>query len=115
MMDNANGEILRKEGKGQRTDRRLSIFKTFLLVALVVITAYGMLNRGLFGEERWIPVAGVILAIMFVSLFVSDFYQDMPRLGWMLVGLMAVLVAVKGLSMIWTISPTETIEELLRS
>src|SRR5215210_959350 len=115
MTDNANGETVRKEGKSQRTNRRLAIFKTFLLVALVVITAYGMLNRGLFGEERWIPVAGVILGIMFVSLFVGGFYRAVPRVGWMLVGLMAVLVAVKGLSMIWTISPTETIEELLRS
>jgi hypothetical protein len=115
MTDNANGEAVRKEGKGQRTDRRLAIFKSFLLVALMVITAYGMLNRGLFGEERWIPVAGVILGIMFVSLFVGGFYRAVPRVGWMLVGLMAILVAVKGLSMIWTISPTETIEELLRS
>jgi O-antigen ligase len=115
MTDNGNGETFRKEGKGQRTDRRLSIFKTFLLVALMIITAYGMLNSGLFGEERWIPVAGMILAIMFVSLFVGGFYQDMPRVGWVLVGLMAVLVAVKGLSMIWTISPTETVEEMLRS
>ena len=115
MPDNANGETFRKEGKGQRTDRRLAIFKTFLLVALVVITAYGMLNKGLFGEERWIPVAGMVLAITFVSLFVRGFYRAVPRVGWMLVGLMAVLVAVKGLSMIWTISPTETIEELLRS
>jgi hypothetical protein len=115
MTDNGNGEASRKEGKGQRTDRRLSIFRTFLLVALMVITAYGMLNSGLFGEERWIPVAGVILGIMFVSLFVGGLYRDVPRVGWILVGLMAVLVAVKGLSMIWTISPAETIEELLRS
>src|SRR5215210_8670260 len=74
----------RNEGKGQRTDRRLSIFKTFLLVALMVVTAYGMLNRGLFGEERWIPVAGLILVLLFMSLFVGDFYRDVPRVGWIL-------------------------------
>ena len=39
MTYNGNGGTSRKEGKGQRTDRRLSIFKTFLLVALMIITA----------------------------------------------------------------------------
>ncbi len=115
MVDNGDGNTSQKEGQSQRTGRRLSIFKTFFLVALMVVTAYGMLNRGLFGEERWIPVAGVILGFVFVSLFVSGFYRDVPRVGWVLVGLMAVLVAVKGLSMIWTISPPETVKELLRS
>jgi hypothetical protein len=115
MTDNGDGKNFRKEEKVQRTGRRLSIFKTFFLLALMIVTAYGLLNRGLFGEERWIPVAGIILGFLFVSLFVGGFYRDVPRIGWVLVGLMAVLVATKGLSMVWTISPPETIEELLRS
>ena len=115
MIDNGNGKISWEEGKGHRTGRRLSMFKTILLAALVVVTAYGMLNNGLFGDERWIPVAGLVLGFVFVSLFVGGFYRDVPRVGWVLIGLMAVLVTVKGLSMIWSISPPETIRELLRS
>ncbi len=115
MIDNGNGKTSRKEGKDQRTGRRLSIFKTLFLVALMVITGYGILNRGLYFEELWIPVAAVILGFVFVSLFVGDFYRDVPRVGWVLVGLMAVLVTMKGLSMVWTISLPETVEELLRS
>ncbi|QIN80253.1 hypothetical protein GBA65_18965 [Rubrobacter marinus] len=104
-----------REGKNGRPGRRLVAFKAFVLGAIVALTAYGMLNRGLFGEERWIPVAGVILVLAFFTLFISNFYADVPRIGWVLVGLMAVLVFVKGLSLIWTISPPETVEELLRS
>jgi O-antigen ligase len=115
MTDNGDGKTFQKEGRGQRTGRRLSIFKAFFLVALVVITGYGMLNRGLYFEELWIPVVALILGLVFVSLFVGGFYRDVPRVGWVLVGLMAVLVAVKGLSLTWTISPPETVRELLRS
>ena len=104
-----------REGKNGRPGRRLVAFKAFVLAAIVALTAYGMLNRGLFGEERWIPVAGVILALAFFTLFISSFYADVPRAGWVLIGLMAVLVFVKGLSLVWTISPPETVEELLRS
>ena len=43
------------------------------------------------------------------------FYWDLPPVGILLVGLLAALVAVKGLSMVWTISETETIKETLRS
>jgi hypothetical protein len=115
MTDNGDGKTFRKEGRGQRTGRRLSIFKAFFLAALVVITGYGMLNRGLYFEELWIPVVALILGLVFVSLFVGGFYRDVPRVGWVLVGLMAVLVAMKGLSLTWTISPPETVRELLRS
>ena len=114
MTDNGIEGRLR-EGKNGRPGRRLVAFKAFVLGALVALTAYGMLNRGLFGEERWIPVAGVILVLAFFTLFIDNFYADIPRAGWVLVGLMAVLVFVKGLSLVWTISPPETIEELLRS
>ena len=104
-----------REGKNSRPGRRLVAFKAFVLGALVALTAYGMLNHGLFGEERWIPVAAIILVLAFFTLFVNNFYADVPRIGWALVGLMAVLVLVKGLSLTWTISPPETVEELLRS
>ena len=105
-----------REGKnGSRPGRRLVALKAFVLGAIVALTAYGMLNRGLFGEERWIPVAGVILVLAFFTLFVESFYADVPRVGWILVGLLAVLVFIKGLSLVWTISPPETAEELLRS
>ena len=114
MADNAI-EGRTHEGKNGRPGRRLVAFKAFVLGTLVALTAYGMLNRGLFGEERWIPVAGVILVLAFFTLFISNFYADIPRVGWVLVELMAVLVFVKGLSLVWTISPPETIEELLRS
>lgn len=114
-MDNAI-EVRQREGKnGGRPARRLVAFKAFVLGTLVALTAYGMLNHGLFGEERWVPVAGVILVLAFFTLFVSNFYADVPRAGWVLVGLMSVLVFVKGLSLVWTISPPETVEELLRS
>ena len=104
-----------REGKNGRPDRRLMAFKAFVLAALVALTAYGTSNHGLFGEERWVPVAGIILVLAFFTLFVDNFYADVPRVGWVLVGLMAVLVFVKGLSLVWTISPPETIQELLRS
>ncbi len=104
-----------REHKSQRASRRLLAFKSFVLVALVVVTAYGMLDRGLFGEERWTPVAAAILGLLFVTLFVGDFYRDVTRIGWVLVGLLAALVAVKGLSLFWSISHIETVKELLRS
>lgn len=105
-----------KEQKGgRRAGQRLNAVKSFVLVALMVVTAYGLFNRGLFGEERWTPVAGVILVFFFLTLFIAGFYADITRIGWILVGLLATLVAVKGLSLTWTISPIETVKELLRS
>ena len=115
MMDNGI-EVRPREGKNAgRPGRRLVAFKAFVLGLIVALTAYGMLNHGLFGEERWIPVAGVILVLAFFTLFIGNFYADVPRIGWLLVGLLTVLVFVKGLSLVWTISPPETVEELLRS
>src|SRR5919107_611203 len=66
-------------------------------------------------DELWLPVAAGVLALLFVTLFVRGFYWDLPSVGILLVGLLATLVAVKGLSMVWTISETETIKETLRS
>src|ERR687890_1295864 len=66
-------------------------------------------------DKLWLPVAAGVLALLFVTLFVRGFYWDLPSVGILLVGLLAALVAVKGLSMVWTISETETIKETLRS
>jgi O-Antigen ligase len=101
--------------KGRTADRSLTIFKSLVLAALVAITLYGMLNRGLFGIERWLPVAVSILGLLFIALFIADYFVDVPRTAWILVGLLAALVAVKGLSLTWSTSQTETVKELLRS
>jgi hypothetical protein len=102
-------------GKGRRPGRLLALFKAVVLLALAATTAYGMLNDGLYADELWLPVAAGVLALLFVTLFVGGFYRDVPRAGWVMVVLLAVLVGVKGLSMAWTISETETVEETLRS
>jgi hypothetical protein len=101
--------------KGQTSGRNLTIFKSLVLAVLVVITLYGMLNRGLAGAERWLPVAAAVLGLVVITLFVADYFADVPRVTWVLVVLLVVLVAVKGLSLTWSISRTETIQELLRS
>jgi hypothetical protein len=100
---------------GQTASRNLTIFKSFLLTAIMVLTLYGMLDRGLFGPERWLPAAAAILGLFFISLFIANYFADMPRIAWILVGLLAVLVAIKGLSLNWSIAQTETANELLRS
>jgi hypothetical protein len=81
----------------------------------MAVTLYGMLDRGLFGIERWLPVAVSILGLLFIALFITDYFADVPRVAWILVGFLAALVAVKGLSLTWSISQTETVKELLRS
>src|SRR5918995_2806869 len=74
-----------------------------------------MRDPGLYRDELWLPVAAGVLALLFVTLFVRGFYWDLPSVGILLVGLLAALVAGKGLSMVWTTSETETIKETLRS
>ena len=101
--------------KDWQTGRNLMMFKSLVLTALMVVTFYGMLNRGLFGLERWLPVATAILGIFFITLFIVDYFADMSSIAWVLAGLLAALVAVKGLSLTWSISPPESIKELLRS
>jgi O-Antigen ligase len=101
--------------KGQTAGRSLTIFKSLIFAILMAITLYGMLNRGLVGVERWLPVTVAILGLVSIALFVADYFADVPRVAWVLVGLLAVLVAVKGLSLTWSISRTETVQELLRS
>lgn len=101
--------------KGRRTGRLLAVFKAVVLLALLGVTAYGMLNNGLYSEERWLPVVAGILALLLVTVFVGNYYSDVPPIGWVFVALLAVLVGTKGISMTWTISETETVKELLRS
>jgi hypothetical protein len=101
--------------KHRRPGRLLAVFKGLVMLALLAATAYGMLDVGLYRDELWLPVAAGVLALLFVTLFVRGFYWDLPTVGILLVGLLAALVAVKGLSMVWTISETETIKETLRS
>jgi O-Antigen ligase len=101
--------------KHRRPGRLLAVFKGLVMLALLAATAYGMLDVGLYRDELWLPVAAGVLALLFVTLFVRGFYWDLPSVGILLVGLLAALVAVKGLSMVWTISETETIKETLRS
>jgi hypothetical protein len=101
--------------KHRRPGRLLAVFKGLVMLALLAATAYGMLDVGLYRDELWLPVAAGVLALLFVTLFVRGFYWNLPSVGILLVGLLAALVAVKGLSMVWTISETETIKETLRS
>jgi O-Antigen ligase len=101
--------------KGRTADRSLTIFKSFVLAALMAITLYGMFDRGLFGVERWLPVAASILGLLFIALFVAHYFADVPKIVWVLVGFLAALVAIKGLSLSWTISRADTVQELLRS
>jgi O-antigen ligase len=105
----------RKEAKDRRPGRLLAVFKALVLLALLGATAYGMIYGGLYDERLWLPVAAGLLGLLFVTLFVRGFYRDLPSAGVLLIALLAALVAVKGLSMVWTISETETVKELLRS
>jgi len=112
---NSQADRTDDRGKHRRPGRLLAVFEALVMLALLAVTAYGMLDGGLYTDELWLPVAVVILALLFVTLFARGFYWDLPAVGVLLIGLLAALVAVKGLSMIWTISETETIKETLRS
>jgi hypothetical protein len=101
--------------KGRRPGRLLAIFKAVVLLALVATAAYGMIDEGLYSDELWLPVAAGVLVVLLVTLFVRGYYQEVPPAGWIMVAFLAVLVGVKGLSMAWTISETETVSEVLRS
>ena len=95
--------------------RRLIVFKALALLALLAVTAYGMIDGGLYFEEQWLPVAAGILGFSVLTLFFRNYYLGVPKVGWALVILLAVLVLIKGLSMLWTIDQSLTIQELLRS
>lgn len=108
-------EAAGRPGGSKRYGRRLAIFKGVTLLALLVVTVYGMLNGGLYFEEEWLPVAAGILGLALLTLLVRGYYEDVPKAGWVLVGLLGALVLVKGLSLLWTISESLTVQELLRS
>src|SRR5918994_7699000 len=101
--------------KHRRPGRLLAVFKGLVMLALIAVTAYGMLRDGLYLDELWLPVAAGVLALLFATLFARGFYSDLPRAGTLAIAFLAALVAVKGLSMVWTVSETETIKETLRS
>jgi hypothetical protein len=108
-------ELKGERDKHRRPGRLLTVFKGLVMLVLLAATAYGMLDTGLYRDVLWLPVAAGVLALLFVTLFVRGFYWDLPTVSILLVGLLAALVAVKGFSMVWTISETETIKETLRS
>src|SRR5215212_3809212 len=101
--------------KSSRPGRLLAVFKAVVLLALAATTAYGMLNHGLYAERLWMPVADGVLVLLLVTLFVRGYYGEVPQAAWIMVTFLAALVGVKGLSMVWTVSETETVNEVLRS
>jgi O-Antigen ligase len=109
------GRVQAAPEKGWVAGRNLTIFKSLVLAILVAITFYGILNRGIFSAELWLPVAVAMLGLVFITLFIADYFAETPRIVWVILGLLAVLVAVKGLSLTWSIARTETVQELLRS
>src|SRR5215212_2477659 len=109
------GRVQAAPEKGWVAGRNLTIFKSLVLAILVAIAFYGILNRGIFSAELWLPVAVAMLGLVFIMLFIAEYFTETPRIVWVLLGLLAVLVAVKGLSLTWSIARTETVQELLRS
>src|SRR5919112_5564803 len=109
------GRVRATPEKGWASGRNLTIFKSLVLAILVAITFYGILNRGIFSAELWLPVAVAMLGLVFITLFIAEYFAETPRIVGVLLGLLAVLVAVKGLSLTWSIARTETVQELLRS
>ena len=102
--------------KGRRPGRLLVAFKAFVLLSLVGATVFGlMMGGGLYDDALWLPVAAGVLWLLFSTVLARGFYAAVSPVGWMLISLLAALVLVKGLSMIWTISETETIKEALRA
>ena len=103
------------EDKHRRPRRLLAVFKGLVMLALLAVTAYGMIRDGLYMDELWLPVAAGVLALLFATLFARGFYGDLPPAATLALVFLVALVAVKGLSMVWTVSETETIKETLRS
>jgi hypothetical protein len=101
--------------KGRRPGRLLVAFKAFVLLSLVGATVFGLVGNGLYDDALWLPVAAGVLWLLFSTVLTRGFYAAVSPVGWILISLLAALVLVKGLSMIWTISETETIKEALRA
>src|ERR671921_1759892 len=101
--------------KRRRPGRLLAVFKGLVMLALLAVTAYGMMKDGFYLDKLWLPAAAGVLALLFATLFARGFYANLPPAAILALAFLATLVAVKGLSMVWTISETETIKETLRS
>ncbi len=101
--------------KSRRTGRMLVVFKAVVLLALAAVAAYGLLDQGLYVEGLWLPVAAGTLGLLLVTVLVRGYYADVPQGAWVMVAFLAALVGIKGLSLVWTISETETVNELVRS
>ena len=112
------GNIFSRGGsgeKGRRPGRLLGVFKAFAALSLVGATGFGLMGQGLYEDALWLPVAAGVLALLFATLLARGFYGAVSGGGWILISLLALLVLVKGFSMIWTISETETVREALRA
>ena len=118
-VETAGGRVIRAgadEGeKGRRQGRLLVAFKAFVLLSLVGATVFGLMGGGLYDDELWIAVAAGVLWLLFVTVLARGFYDGVSRAGWVMISFLGLLVLVKGLSMVWTISETETIKEVLRA
>ena len=118
-VETAGGRVFGAAGdegeKGRRPGRLLVAFKAFVLLSLVGATVFGIIGNGLYDDALWIPVAAGVLWLLFATVLARGFYAAVSPVGWVLISLLAALVLVKGLSMIWTISETETIKETLRA
>ncbi|MDP8900350.1 MAG: O-antigen ligase family protein, partial [Actinomycetota bacterium] len=90
-------------------------FKAFAGLSLVGATVFGLMGNGLYYDALWLPVAAGVLWLLFATVLARGFYGGVSPEGWVMISLLALLVLVKGLSMIWTISETETIKETLRA
>ena len=104
--------------KNRRPGRVLAALGALCLLAVVGVTVFGLMNNGLYDDGilwLWQPAAAILLGLLFVAVLTRGFFEGVPREGWVLVALLSALVLIKGLSMIWTVSETETINETLRS
>ena len=104
-----------EEENGRRPGRLLGVFKAFAVLSLVGATVFGLMGSGLYDDALWLPIAAGVLWLLFATVLARGFYGGVSPDGWVLISLLALLVLVKGASMIWTISETETIKEALRA
>lgn len=108
----------REEEQGRRQGRLLAAFKALSLLVIAAATVFGLMTNGLYDDGvlwLWLPAAAIVFGLLFVAVLARGFFDAVGREGWVLIALLAGLVLVKGLSMIWTISETETINETLRA
>ena len=104
-----------EDEEGRRPGRLLGVFKAFAVLSFVGATVFGLMGSGLYDDALWLPIAAGVLWLLFATVLARGFYAAVSPVGWVLISLLAALVLVKGLSMIWTISETETIKETLRA